>query len=119
MFNYLFVIKTSEEDNMSETDKIKTTLENRLRELTIRVKGVEADLSEPPDADWSDNATESANDEVLEEVEELALEEIAQIKLALSEIKAGTYGDCVKCDGKIAPARLVALPYATTCINCA
>ena len=84
-----------------------------------RAEDIDADLSEPPAANWSENAVESENDEVLEGVGALTMAEIQQIKQALAKIENGTYGICVKCDEKIAIKRLEALPYATTCIKCA
>lgn len=103
---------------MSEILEIKANLEEKLRLLTIRARNIDDDLSEAPDSDWSENAVESENDEVLERVGDMALEEIQKIKSALAKIDAGTYGICERCDKKIAPQRLKALPYATTCIKC-
>ena len=37
---------------------------------------------------------------------------------ALQRIAAGVYGRCEYCGGKIAEARLNALPYTNTCIDC-
>lgn len=41
------------------------------------------------------------------------------IENALSRIERGEYQYCVNCGGKIAAARLEALPYADTCADCA
>ena len=103
---------------MSEITEIKAILEEKLRVLTARARNIDDDLSEPPDNDWSENAVESENDEVLERVGGMALDEIRKIKQALAKIDSGTYGVCERCDKKIAPQRLKALPYATTCIKC-
>lgn len=43
---------------------------------------------------------------------------IEQITAALNRITQGTYGRCTRCGEQIAPARLEALPYAATCIDC-
>ena len=102
--------------NISET---KLLLQTRLQELTARAETIDDDLSEPADDDWDEEAVEAAGDEVLEEVGEVTLKEIAQIKLALSQIEAGKYGDCTKCGEPIPKARLEALPYATNCVQCA
>ncbi len=103
---------------MSEITEIKAILEEKLRVLTARTRNIDDDLSEPPDNDWSENAVESENDEVLERVGGMALDEMRKIKQALAKIDSGTYGVCERCDKKIAPQRLKALPYATTCIKC-
>ena len=104
---------------MSDIAEIKAKLKEKLRELTERAEEIDAELSETPDADWSENAVESENDEVLERVGGMALSEIQQIKTALSRIETGTYGTCEKCGDEIAAKRLEALPYATKCIKCA
>ena len=104
---------------MSEIQEIKTILESRLRELDERAHEIDHELSEPANANWSENAVESENDEVPEKVGTMAVEEIQQIKVALSKIEAGIYGICQTCGKDIAPKRLEALPYAITCIDCA
>ncbi|MGH7338176.1 MAG: TraR/DksA family transcriptional regulator [Myxococcota bacterium] len=38
--------------------------------------------------------------------------------MALERLKAGTYGTCEACGKLITPARLRALPSATTCVTC-
>ncbi len=104
---------------MSEFKEVKAKLEERLREMNARAEAIDADLSEAPDNDWAENAVESENDEVLEQMGGMALDEIRKIKSALAKIEAGTYGICESCDARIAPKRLAALPYATTCVKCA
>lgn len=45
--------------------------------------------------------------------------ELAEIDAASGRLDDGTYGRCATCGDEIAPARLHALPAATTCIRCA
>ena len=49
----------------------------------------------------------------------LVRREIASVSRALDRIASGTYGECVRCGGEIAPARLNARPEAALCIDCA
>jgi RNA polymerase-binding protein DksA len=61
---------------------------------------------------------------VFEQQRDLALRDraIAQLKLteaALARLDAGTFGACTRCGKRIAPDRLVALPWAEQCIECA
>jgi hypothetical protein len=44
---------------MPEIQKIKAQLEAKLAELYERAEDIDADLSEPPAANWSENAVES------------------------------------------------------------
>jgi DnaK suppressor protein len=41
-----------------------------------------------------------------------------QIERALKRMREGVYGRCEHCERKIPMARLNALPYSTTCIEC-
>jgi len=41
------------------------------------------------------------------------------INAALERIENGTFGDCTRCGGTIAEARLKAIPYAELCMRCA
>ncbi|MCB8043191.1 TraR/DksA family transcriptional regulator [Microbacterium oxydans] len=43
---------------------------------------------------------------------------IQQISAALNRLDAGTYGQCARCGGQIAPARLEVVPHASACIEC-
>lgn len=104
---------------MSNIEKIKSQLEQKLRELTERAEEIDEDLSSPGDDDWQEAAVESANDEVLEEVGDVTKDEIVQIKQALAQIAVGRYGACDTCGRDIGKARLEALPYATKCVKCA
>lgn len=97
---------------------VKVELEKKLQELNERAIEIDDDLSEAPDADWDENAIDSEQDEVLEGVGKATNEEIIQIKQALAQIDAGTYGTCRHCGTAIDPERLEALPFSTRCVKC-
>ena len=103
---------------MTDTTKIKSQMEERLRELKARAVKIDDTLSELGDDDWAEQAIESADDEVLEKIGDSTLDEIRQIELTLSRIKAGKYGICMGCGRSIVKERLDALPYATKCVKC-
>ena len=73
--------------------------------------------SESP-GDLVDAAYDSAQDEISSQLAEVESRELANIENALERMKAGKYGLCEVCSGKIPLARLDALPYATMCIEC-
>lgn len=73
--------------------------------------------SESP-GDVMDAAYDSAQDEISSQLAEVESRELASIENALDRMKAGKYGVCEVCSGKIPMARLNALPYATMCIGC-
>jgi len=104
---------------MADYTAIKQQLEEKLKKLVTRVEEIDADLSEQPDDDWEERATETEGDEVMASVGNLSLDEIEQIRHALHQIETGSYGTCTGCGGAIPSERLELLPYATTCTKCA
>jgi DnaK suppressor protein len=68
--------------------------------------------------DSADGAFDSGNEEISTQLAELEARELNQIHRALARLTQGTYGICEMCQAKIPLARLNALPYSTTCINC-
>ncbi len=68
--------------------------------------------------DQVDAAVDTANDEISSQLAELESRELEQIEHALQRIVHGHYGRCEYCGEKIAEARLNALPYTNSCIDC-
>ena len=68
--------------------------------------------------DNADAAFDCDGEEVSVRLAELEARELAQIERALARLKQGTYGVCEVCQGRIPVARLNALPYSTTCVEC-
>ena len=75
-------------------------------------------LPEQTKGDVVDAALDAAQDEISSKLAEVESRELAQIESAIERIREGTYGQCEICNGKIPLARLNALPYAMTCIDC-
>lgn len=65
-----------------------------------------------------DAAVDSANDEISSQLAEIESRELGQIEHALQRLAGGVYGRCEFCGGKISEARLNALPYTNSCIDC-
>lgn len=99
--------------------KIAEELRARLEKLSLEVRQIERDRREPVPADFAEQATAREDEEVLADLAQADLAEIEQIRKALARIEAGSYGVCDSCGEPIAEKRLAALPYATTCIECA
>ena len=104
---------------MTDVQKVKKSLEERVLFLSAKVEGIEGDLREPANPDFAEQATEGEADEVLEGLENAGLLEISQINAALARIEEGTYGDCATCGEPVGEKRLEAIPHAAQCISCA
>jgi DnaK suppressor protein len=95
----------------AQRDALRKTLNGDLDILT------EASSSGPV-GDEVDAAVHSANDEVCSRLIERESQELDQIEHALERISAKVYGCCEFCGGQIPAARLSALPYTDSCIDC-
>ena len=102
-----------------DIEQAKQTLLARRAELTAHLEEVEDALDEPPSKDWEDRSAERQGDEVLEALGAQELAEVRRIDAALERVKAGTCGECQRCGGEIAEARLALLPATPLCAACA
>jgi len=109
---------------MARKDSIKKLREVLVLRRDALRKALAGDLSmlkalpEHTSGDVVDAALDAAQDEISSQLAEVESRELAQIETALEQIRQGTYGLCEICQGKIPLARLNALPYASTCIDC-
>ncbi|MFN7398123.1 MAG: TraR/DksA family transcriptional regulator [Sandaracinobacter sp.] len=104
---------------MTAIDTIRANLEARLAALGVEIARLEAESSQPLEADWEEQANQIEDMEASQGLEAVRMDEVNQIRAALRRMESGTYGTCASCGADIAPARLAALPTATLCINCA
>ena len=105
-----------------DLDAIRADLEQIVREAsaTIAVMELEAEEQEDDPFDAEQHSEDNAS-ELTEADREEALIEAAQARkleaeVALKRLDAGSYGLCVDCGEKIAPARLEFRPEAARCL---
>jgi RNA polymerase-binding transcription factor DksA len=89
-----------------------------LRERADRIHSHQRNTDEPPPSDWEELASFRENDEVVDALDGFTTRDIAMVERAIERIDAGTWGTCARCDEKIEPARLEALPVAALCLSC-
>jgi RNA polymerase-binding protein DksA len=68
--------------------------------------------------DLADVASDDIDRKMIEALGSQEVKRLNLIDSALSRIKEGKYGHCIKCGGPIPSERLEALPYALMCIEC-
>ena len=94
-----------------------------LAELQIHHDRVDRARNElPVDSDPEDDAgvaSRSAYREVTMGKLERDLQTIVEIERALRRLESGQYATCVGCQSRIPDARLKAIPWTRTCIECA
>jgi DnaK suppressor protein len=100
--------------------RLHKTLVSRGNALRKALAGELADLrlKTAETGDSADAAFDAGNEVVASQLAELEARELSQIERALARMKQGTYGLCEVCQVKIPVARLNALPYSTTCVQC-
>jgi DnaK suppressor protein len=99
--------------------RLQDTLNDRRDELRRRLGYELTDLrASDLTGDAADQAFEAGSDEINSQLAELESRELAQIERALAKLRQGTYGVCEGCQKKIPIARLDALPFSITCVDC-
>ena len=91
-------------------------------ELLNRTARIQRDLQhadQPVSQDFAEQATEMENTEVLHGIDAESRHELQLVNRALQRLDNGRYETCEKCGGEIGKQRLIALPFAEHCINCA
>lgn len=99
--------------------QIKKSLESKEQEMQQRLAALNQDLQEGHSQDFAEQVTERENDEVLQALVVETRTELQQLHAALQRIDSGDYGHCTQCGQPISASRLLALPEASTCIQCA
>jgi RNA polymerase-binding transcription factor DksA len=68
--------------------------------------------------DLADIASDDIDRKMIEAIGSQELKRLKLIESALTRIKQGKYGHCIKCSRRIPQDRLIAIPYALMCIEC-
>jgi len=68
--------------------------------------------------DLADIASDDIDRKMIEAIGTQELKRLKLIESALTRIKQGKYGHCIKCGKRIPQDRLIAIPYALMCIEC-
>jgi DnaK suppressor protein len=108
----------SRKDSINKMRDLLVTRRNALRKALAGDLSLLKQLREQSGGDVVDAALDAAQDEISSQLAEVESRELANIERALVRMKNGSYGECEICNGKIPLARLNALPYATSCIEC-
>jgi RNA polymerase-binding protein DksA len=68
--------------------------------------------------DFADIASDDIDRKMIEVIGAQELKQLKLIESALTRISQGKYGFCIKCEKRIPPDRLEAIPYALMCVDC-
>jgi len=100
--------------------RLQKALLDRRDELLRRLGGEIKDLLHQSwkSGDSADMAFDSGSEEVSSQLAQLESRELGQIERALERLRQGVYGLCEVCHKRIPVARLNALPFSATCIQC-
>jgi DnaK suppressor protein len=94
----------------------------RLRkEAQQRIKDLRKDQEQESDSGVADEMDSASTTEEIETHAGLiarAEEKLRYLDEAFARLDAGKYGRCLKCGGAIPIERLMAIPFASYCVNC-
>ena len=68
--------------------------------------------------DIADIASDDTDRKMIEAIGTQKVKSLKLIESAITRIKQGKYGHCIKCGKRIPQDRLIAIPYALMCIEC-
>lgn len=94
-------------------------LDEELRARRARVDAHLRPVAEPVLADAEDQFLQRQSDDVIQALALRLAVEIDEVAGALRRLDDGVYGRCERCARAIGQARLVALPAASRCADCA
>jgi DnaK suppressor protein len=108
---------------VQDIGRIRTLLQRRRRDLlsTALAAHSEADAlkAQDRDAEFEENAQVELADYTLSSLLEAQRRELMLIDAAMVRMDQGVFGECIDCGTDIPLERLVALPFAIRCEECA
>jgi len=103
-------------------DKMESSLAALKTEIVNNLIASNEDFKEIMDGeepkDLADIASDDIDRKMIEAIGSAELKRLKAIESAITRIKQGKYGHCIKCGKRIPQDRLIAIPYALMCIEC-
>ncbi len=103
---------------MQMESKLVEMKEEIVRSLISESEDFEALIDDMDPKDLADIAADDIDRKTLEALNEQEIKRLRLIDSAVSRVRNGRYGVCMRCGKKIARERLEAIPYALMCIEC-
>jgi DnaK suppressor protein len=102
---------------LTEMGEFQQVLERRESEL-VRVLRTRDDIAIEKSADQMDEIQYASERDLAIRNLDRESNLLRQVRTALQRIRDGSYGTCVECEWAISPKRLLAVPWASRCIQC-
>ena len=103
-------------------DKMESALSDLKTEIVNNLIASNEDFKEIMDGeepkDLADIASDDIDRKMIEAIGSAELKRLKLIESAITRIKQGKYGHCIKWGKRIPQDRLIAIPYALMCIEC-
>ena len=103
-------------------EKMEVSLSKLKAEIIDKLIASNEDFKEIVDGmdpkDLADIASDDIDRKMIEAIGSQELKRLKLIDSALTRIKQGKYGLCIRCGKRIPADRLTAIPYALMCIDC-
>jgi len=110
--------KTGQTESREKLREMLTRLQDETYQRIKNLRRDQEEESEPGPGDEMDSARTTAEVETHAGLIAREEEKFKYLDEALSRLAAGNYGRCRKCSGAIPLERLMAVPFASFCIDC-
>lgn len=124
--SYLFLIAMNRQEKIKLKQLVETSfskLSKHVSELQVRDDKLSRKTSQAfndrQDTDNDRQDTELNDREINEYALQTATKKLVALQRTLSKIEEENFGNCVRCGNPIPIARLMAVPEATKCLECA
>lgn len=101
----------------NELNRFQALLEARITELE-RATGMRDAIAVEPSADQIDEIQRASERALAISNVDRDTKQLRSARAALRRIREGTFGMCEECEEEIQPKRLLAIPWASLCIQC-
>ena len=108
-------------DRTEGREMLRELLTRLRKEAQQRIKDLRKDQEQESDSGPADEMDSASTTEEIETHAGLiarAEEKLRYLDEAFARLDAGKYGRCLKCGGAIPIERLMAIPFASYCVNC-
>jgi DnaK suppressor protein len=110
--------KTMSAKKITELRQRLLTEQAKLTKSVGRTRNAEDEIWAERTEDEGDLATISQEKDILSSLHESGFSRLRFIQEALEALDRGKYGECRRCGEEIGENRLMAVPWAMTCIQC-
>ncbi len=112
------VTATGDTNPTNQFNEHKIALQDKENELCKSILSFRELIFVHSNPDATDEAQDSADRDIAVRNLDRASKTLQNVRSAQDRLEDGTFGECLRCDEKINPKRMAAVPWTKYCIDC-